>query len=218
MSKHPVQVVLASSSPRRQAFLRDLKLPFTVIPADIDETPLPGEAPAMLALRLASHKAQLVAAKFDAGERTVIIAADTVVALGDMLLGKPEDKADASRMLFLLRNCAHEVHSAVSVLDSATGQTETVVNTTTVWMRRYSDMEVALYVRSGDPMDKAGAYAIQHPTFEPARVINGCLSGVIGLPLGDLRDLLAHVGITLSTDVVPVCEAQTHFRCCQRQR
>ena len=196
MSKHPVQVVLASSSPRRQAFLRDLKLPFTVIPADIDETPLPG----------------------DAGERAVIIAADTVVALGDMLLGKPEDKADASRMLFLLRNCAHEVHSAVSVLDSATGQTETVVNTTTVWMRRYSDMEVALYVRSGDPMDKAGAYAIQHPTFEPARVINGCLSGVMGLPLGDLRDLLAHVGITLSTDVVPVCEAQTHFRCCQRQR
>jgi septum formation protein len=218
VSIYPVQVVLASSSPRRQAFLRDLKLPFTVIPADIDETPQPGESPIPLALRLASHKAQAVAAQLDRGERAVVIAADTVVALGDTLLGKPEDKADASRMLFLLRDCAHDVHSAVSVVDSATGQTETVVNTTTVWMRRYSDIEVAAYVRSGDPLDKAGAYAIQHPTFEPAQVINGCLSGVVGLPLGDLRDLLARVGITLLTDVVPVCEAQTHFRCCQRQR
>jgi septum formation protein len=218
VSIHPVQVVLASSSPRRQAFLRDLNVPFTVMPADIDETPQPGELPTTLALRLASHKAQAVAARFDGGERAVIIAADTVVALGETLLGKPEDKADASRMLFLLRDCAHEVHSAVSVHDTATGQTETVVNTTTVWMRRYSDTEVALYVRSGDPLDKAGAYAIQHPTFEPAQLINGCLSGVVGLPLGDLRDLLANMGIELPTDVVSVCEAQTHFRCCQRQR
>lgn len=213
-----MQMVLASSSPRRQAFLHDLKLEFKVMPADVDETPQPGEAPTRLASRLASTKAQAVAAKFKPDERVVIIAADTVVASGETILGKPEDKVDAARMLLLLRGCAHEVHSAVSVLDSATGHLETVVNTTTVWMRNYSDVEVAIYVKSGDPLDKAGAYAIQHPDFAPAKVIRGCLSGVVGLPLGDLRELLSHVGIHVTADVVAVCEAQNHFICCQRQR
>ncbi len=186
------------------------------MPADVDETPQPGEAPTQLASRLATMKAQAVAAKFNNDERVVIIAADTVVASGETILGKPEDKVDAARMLLLLRGCAHEVHSAVSVLDSATGQLETVVNTTTVWMRNYSDVEVAIYVKSGDPMDKAGAYAIQHPDFAPAKVISGCLSGVVGLPLGDLRELLSHVGIHVTADVAAVCEAKNHFVCCQR--
>jgi septum formation protein len=215
-----MQVVLASSSPRRQAYLHDLNMDFKVMPADIDETPQPGEAPTQLASRLASTKAQAVAAKFNAteNERIVVIAADTVVASGETILGKPEDRADATRMLLLLRGCAHEVHSAVSVLDSATGHLETLVNTTTVWMRNYSDVEVAIYVKSGDPMDKAGAYAIQHPDFAPAKVISGCLSGVVGLPLGDLRELLSHVGISMTADVATVCEAHNHFICCQRQR
>lgn len=213
-----MQMVLASSSPRRQAFLHDLHVDFKVMPADVDETPQPGEAPTRLASRLASLKAQATAAKFNADERVVVIAADTVVASGEMILGKPEDKVDAARMLLLLRGCAHEVHSAVSVLDSATGHLETVVNTTTVWMRNYSDVEVAIYVKSGDPLDKAGAYAIQHLDFDPAKVISGCLSGVVGLPLGDLRKLLSHVGITIPADVAAICEAQTHFACCQRQR
>ncbi len=214
------RLILASSSPRRQAYLHDLGLAFTALPADIDETPEADETPIALASRLASSKAQAVAARFftDASkdEQVVIIAADTVVALDQLLLGKPEDKVDASRMLMLLRGGAHEVHSAVSVLDGATGHAETVVNTTAVWMRHYSDTEVALYVESGDPLDKAGAYAIQHPSFDPAQMIGGCLSGVVGLPLGDLRDLLAHVGVELPGNVVAVCEAQTHFACCQR--
>jgi predicted house-cleaning NTP pyrophosphatase (Maf/HAM1 superfamily) len=121
-------------------------------------------------------------------------------------------------MLLLLRDRDHEVHSAVSVLEKATGQAETVVNTTVVWMRNYSDTEIAVYVESGDPLDKAGAYAIQHPTFDPAQTISGCLSGVMGLPLGVLRDLLAQIGVSLPCDVVTVCEAQTHFTCCQRKR
>jgi MAF protein len=159
-----------------------------------------------------------VAARLDAGQVAVVIAADTVVALGDLLLGKPEDEADASRMLDLLRGREHEVHSAVSVVDTANGHTETVVNTTRVWMRDYSQSEIARYVESGDPMDKAGAYAIQHPEFNPARRISGCLSGVVGLPLGDFYVLLQQVGVEISTDVVSVCEAQTHFPCCRRQR
>ena len=210
------QLVLASSSPRRQAFLRELGLHFTVLPADIDETPLPDEEPIALAARLASSKAATVAASVAAG--AVVIAADTVVALGKELLGKPEDDADATRMLLVLRDKAHEVHSAVSVLDASTGFMETVVSTTEVWMRDYSDDDVARYVETGDPLDKAGAYAIQHPTFKPASSIRGCLSGVVGLPLEDMRALLARAGVEVPRDIVAVCEQQTHFPCCQRQR
>lgn len=212
------RLVLASSSPRRQAFLRELGLDFTVVPADIDETPRRDEAPTALASRLASSKAQAVAEKLSPGEAAVVVAADTVVAMGMLLLGKPEDKADASRMLKILRGSAHQVHSAISVLDTASGYLETKVNTTMVWMRHYSDMEVALYVDSGDPLDKAGAYAIQHPTFDPAQMIGGCLSGVVGLPLGDLRELLQAVGVEIPGDVVAVCTAQKHFTCCQHKR
>lgn len=218
MTNELKRVVLASSSPRRQVFLRDLGLSFTVLPADINETPLPNEAPIALAKRLASSKARAVAQKLPAYSCAVIIAADTVVAMDETLLGKPEDKADASRMLLLLRDRDHEVHSAISVLNMATGQAETIVNTTHVWMRNYSDTEIAIYVDSGDPLDKAGAYAIQHPSFDPAETISGCLSGVMGLPLGNLRDLLANSGVELPIDVVTVCEAQTHFTCCHRKR
>lgn len=212
-----VPLVLASSSPRRQAFLRELGLSFRIVPADIDETPLPEEAPTVLAARLAGSKAQAVAGKLrEQGETAVIIAADTVVALGQILLGKPENNADAKHMLTLLRDRAHEVHSAVSVLEMRSQYQRTIINTTTVWMRDYSDAEIGLYVESGDPMDKAGAYAIQHPTFDPAQRISGCLSGVMGLPLGELRHLLEDSGIVLPRSVVEVCEAQTHFPCCQR--
>jgi septum formation protein len=145
----------------------------------------------------------------------VVIAADTVVAKGNLLLGKPEDAHDARRMLEILRADAHEVHSAVAILDTAGGQPATRVNSTTVQMRAYTDAEITAYVASGDPMDKAGAYAIQHPEFRPAVSVTGCLSSVVGLPLGDLQDLLAEVGITVGP-VAAVCEAQTHFACCRR--
>jgi MAF protein len=216
---NPVKkIVLASSSPRRQAFLRDLGLAFAVIPADIDETPLPSESPLDLVTRLASSKARSVALRLPATEQAVVIAADTVVALGQTSLNKPVDKPDAVRMLTELRNVVHEVHSAVSIVDTTTGYAETVVNSTHVWMRNYSDAEIDRYVDSGDPMDKAGAYAIQHPGFNPAQEIQGCLSGVMGLPLGDLQELLTRMGVEMPKNVVAVCETQTHFGCCQRTR
>ena len=211
-------LLLASSSPRRQAFLRELGLSFGVMAADIDETPLPDEEPIGLASRLATTKAQAVAKRLAPDVHAVIIAADTVVAMGPMLLGKPEDKADASRMLALLRDRDHEVHSAICVLDTASGHSQTMVNTTVVWMRNYSDTEIAVYVESGDPLDKAGGYAIQHAEFDPVQTIGGCLSGVIGLPLDDLRMLLEGVAVNLSCDVATVCEGQTHFACCRRKR
>ncbi|MCC6168729.1 MAG: septum formation protein Maf [Caldilineaceae bacterium] len=207
-------VVLASASPRRQAFLAELGLDFVAVPADVDETPQPGEHPVALAARLAEIKARSVAERLGPGPRRVIVAADTVVALGDLLLGKPEDDADAWRMLDLLRDGPHQVHSAVSVLDTGDGSVRTQVNSTTVVMRPYTDAEIDAYIAGGDPMDKAGAYAIQHPGFAPAAAVAGCLSGVMGLPLGALADLLREVGIDLPP-VAPVCQRQTSFRCCR---
>jgi len=208
-------LILASGSPRRRALLTDLGAVYDVRVADVDETPRPDEKPADLAARLAASKAAAVALR--QGEvDALVIAADTVVALGDDVLGKPVDDADATAMLVKLRARPHEVITAVCVRECGTGREVPAVNTTTVVMRDYSDAEIAAYVASGDPHDKAGAYAIQHPVFAPAATIDGCLSTVVGLPLGDLTDLLAAFGVRLPCAVVEVCERQTHFPCCRR--
>ncbi len=210
------KIILASGSPRRQQFLRELGLPFVVQVANIDETPQPAEAPIALALRLATTKAKAVATRLDTTEHDyVIIAADTVVALGQELLGKPVDDADATQMLTALRDRPHEVHTGVSVLRWPDGEQQSCVNTTQVQMRNYSDAEIAAYVATGDPLDKAGGYAIQHPDFAPVCALNGCMAGVIGLPLGDLRTLLKTVGVDVTAAIPPVCRRQTAFACCQ---
>ena len=173
-------IILASGSPRRQQFLRELGLVFEVVVADIDETPAPDELPDALAYRLAGQKAAAVAARLPQPSTALIIAADTVVAQGNQLLGKPTNESEAAAMLQQLCNRPHYVHSSVCVLDSGSDQMLIRVNSTEVWMRNYDDDELAAYVASGDPLDKAGAYAIQHPDFAPVRALNGCISGVIG--------------------------------------
>ncbi len=210
-------LTLASASPRRQAFLQDLGFDFSLMPVDVDESPLPSELPIPLARRLAESKARAAAARLgEAGAPRLIVGADTVVALGDETYGKPCDEADAARMLRALRDRAHQVHSAVCVLALPDGEASTSVNSTTVLMRNYTDEEIRAYVATGDPLDKAGAYAIQHATFAPAASLDGCLTGVMGLPLGDMCLLLARYGVFPSSPVVEVCEGQTHFRCCRR--
>ncbi len=212
------QLILASQSPRRQQFLRDLDLTFVIMAADIDETPRAGETPVILARRLAEEKARAVAGTLPAdGPPALIIAADTVVALGDRLLGKPASADEAAAMLARLRGAQHSVHSGVSVLSTGDGRQSTRVNSTWVTMRAYTDAEIAAYVASGDPLDKAGAYAIQHPAFAPVARLEGCLSGVMGLPLGDLRDLLAAFGVEIGRPLAPICEQHSdRFGCCQR--
>jgi septum formation protein len=212
------QLILASGSPRRQQFLRELQLAFTVLVADIDETPYLSEGPIALAQRLAETKARAVAARLNGGgDDYLIIAADTVVALGNQLLGKPADAAEATQMLTQLRDTEHEVHTGISLLAWPNGKQQSCVNTTQVRMRNYSDDEIEAYVATGDPLDKAGAYAIQHPEFAPVCGLQGCMSSVIGLPLGDLCELLTGAGLEVAQAVAPVCRRQTNFSCCQER-
>jgi len=217
---HPT-IILASASQRRQQFLRDLGLTFSIRLPDIDETPLPNEDPAAMTVRLAEAKAQAVARQLSAPcelsvpyENVLIIASDTTVALDGEIYGKPEHAADAMRMLRDLRNRTHEVISAVTVLQPATARIATRVNRTAVTMRNYSDAEISAYVASGDPMDKAGAYAIQSPEFAPVCALDGCFASVMGLPLVELCELLATFGVTTPRTPLQVCSTINPFPCC----
>ncbi len=216
----PPTLILASQSPRRQEFLRALGLTFQIRTADLDESRLDDESPAQMVERLAQAKAHAIAARLpaDAGP-TLILAADTTVALDDIELGKPVSADDAVNMLTILRSRPHQVHTAIHLL-SVPGQGEMVreagrLNSTTVHMRHYTDREMAAYIASGDALDKAGAYAIQHREFAPVERLTGCAAGVMGLPLADLRDLLADFGVTLHIDLAPICAGLTGAACCQ---
>jgi septum formation protein len=211
----PPQIVLASASQRRQQFLRDLGLTFTSLATDIDETPLPGEAPAAMALRLAIAKAHAAARRLD--DRTgaqLVIASDTTVAMDGVIYGKPEDAADATRMLRELRARSHQVVSALCLLRLPDGEQHTRVHWTDVAMRAYADEEIVAYVASGDPLDKAGAYGIQTAPFRPVLALRGCFASVMGLPLADLRDLLASFGVPIHAAVAAICDRYGAQECC----
>jgi septum formation protein len=145
---------------------------------------------------------------------TVIIACDTVVSLDGGLLGKPCDATEATRMLRRLREQAsHAVYSAVTLLEPATDRALTDVAETQLEMRAYTDAEIAAYVASGDPLDKAGAYAIQHPSFHPVARLQGCYANVMGLPLCHLSRCMRALGIEPSHDVPTACQAHTGYDC-----
>lgn len=203
-------IILASASPRRQAYLTRLNLSFTIQATNIDETPLPHESPTDLVRRLSYQKAAAVTSHHP---ETLIIGADTIVVLGDQILGKPTSPADAKRMLTLLRNRDHHVHSALTILQTPTLQYHTALSSTRVIMRNYTSAEIDSYIASGDPMDKAGAYAIQNPDFAPVIQISGCYAGVVGLPLGLLVEGLAMFGVVLQ-EVQGKCAGYTGQGCC----
>jgi MAF protein len=185
------RLVLASASPRRRELLRRLGLPFQVAVPAVDETPLPSEPPQQLAQRLAAAKATATLANLPAA---LVLAADTVVSLDGRSLGKPADAGEAVRMLQALRAREHAVITAVC-LARAGAQPNVSACCTRVWMRAYTAAEIAAYVASGDPFDKAGGYAIQHPTFRPVERLTGSYTNVVGLPLGLVRSLLRAVGL-----------------------
>jgi MAF protein len=184
-------ILLASNSPRRKQLLALGGWSFTVQPADVDETPFPNENPRAYTLRLALEKARVAAQR--ATPDTVVIASDTTVADGMQILGKPADADEATAMLVQLRDRAHWVYTAIAV--SFRDQVLTDVGETEVWMRDYGAEEIEAYVASGDPLDKAGAYAIQHAGFHPVTQITGCYASVMGLPVCHLARLLAQLEI-----------------------
>lgn len=193
MTQSPTtRLLLASASPRRRQLLEALGLPFTVSATALDEAALlrgPG-SPVDKALELARAKAAVAGP----GEEPYVIAADTIVWLGRDVLGKPASPGDAEEMLRTLRGRPHQVTTGVAVLRRDDEAIVADTATTTVWMRHYSPADILAYVATGDPLDKAGSYAIQHPQFRPAERIAGCYWNVVGLPLCVLLRLLAEAG------------------------
>lgn len=174
----------------------------------IDETPLPEEHPAAYVERLARHKAKQTAARWQ-GE-AFILAADTTVAIQDSkgkweILGKPQDAQEAERMLRHLRGCTHQVLTGLALLHTSTAQWWSDVCVSEVPVRNFSDAEMYAYIASGDPFDKAGAYAIQHAGFHPVENFSGCFANVMGLPLCHLVRLLERAGIQVKKNPALQC-------------
>jgi len=185
-----LKVVLASSSPRRHELLRLIGVEHDVIPADADESHAPGEKPEAHAERLARTKARAVAAD---RPHSLVIGADTIVVVDQHILGKPRDVADAARMLRILSNRTHVVMTAVAV--SFAGRTASLVEKVTVTFRDLTDDEIARYIATGEPMDKAGAYGIQGYGATIVRRIEGDYFAVMGLSLVRLVELMAELGV-----------------------
>jgi len=208
-------LILASQSPRRRELLRLLGLPFDVTISDVRETPRTGETPPELVTRLSRAKARK--ADLNGRRSALVIACDTIVALREgpaqaEILGKPRDARDARRMLRRLRGRSHAVYSAVTVENPGHAATTDLVETA-LTMRPYADAEIKAYVASGDPLDKAGAYAIQHEGFDPVERIQGCYASVMGLPLCHLARRLREWGMDLDTDVPTACQTHTDHVC-----
>jgi len=205
------RVILASASPRRAELLRAAGIPFEVHPAHVDESLHPGESPDVYVMRVAKEKAIAIAARLP---RRVVLAADTTVVVDEQILGKPEDEEDARRMLRMLSGRVHEVLSGVCLCGPAelqatnasearqdnsghdapqigsAQQCEIRLERTSVAFARLTDDEIAWYVSSGEPMDKAGAYAIQGLASRFVTRIDGSYSNVVGLPVALVCEML----------------------------
>ena len=205
-----ISLLLASQSPRRQELLALIGLPFAVKPVALDESVGVGESPLAYAQRLAREKAQLAVLQ---NPGTMVIAADTVVVDGGEALGKPADAPAAARMLRRLQRAPHSVVTALVVAGGSAAPLQHEHCSTTVVLRSFSEPELQRYIASGDPMDKAGAYAIQNAEFRPASNIGGCLANVIGLPLCHLTRALRRAGAHVAADVPRACQAHLQYSC-----
>lgn len=188
----PPPLVLASASPRRRQMLASLGLECTLEAPAVDETPLPGEAPADLVTRLALAKAQAVQRGHP---DAVVLAADTSVVVDGLILGKPEDTEDAGRMLRALSGREHEVVTGVALASAR--ETHTRVVRTRVRFRVLTDAQIAWYLETREPLDKAGAYGLQGRAGWFVASIDGSYSNVIGLPLAETLELLEQSGVAL---------------------
>lgn len=205
-------LTLASGSPRRREMLAWIGGLAEVLPVGVDESPGTREPAVARARRLGLAKARVAA-----GSRpgSLSLGADTVVVDGEDLLGKPADAVEAARMLDQLRGKDHQVITGLALIDGETGAEVVDVCQTRVPMRNYTDDEVAAYIASGEPMDKAGAYGIQDDGFRPVAVerLDGCYANVMGLPLCHLARSLRALRRPWPQDVPEVCQAHTGYLC-----
>lgn len=197
MTSHPL--LLASASPRRRQIIKLLGLDCSVCVPPADEEAMQHKYQGLLeelAPWLAKYKAAAALTLPEARDCTVI-AADTTVLLDEQVLGKPRDKAHARELLLALRGRKHHVVTGIAVSGFIDGKRTMLASSciTPVLMRPYSVAEIKDYIATGDPLDKAGAYGIQHPSFQPTQRIDGCYFNVVGLPLCALVDLLAEFRI-----------------------
>lgn len=209
---------------------------FAVLSAPVDEGVLPGEAPDEYVLRLAQSKARAVQALLHNQKATeqspdtempqVIVAADTAVVdpqdnysevssgrTVQGILGKPADAIEAETILRRLRGRTHQVYTGLAALRTGDDRLLCEVVVTDVSMRDYDDQEMETYIASGDPLDKAGAYAIQHPVFRPVQNLQGCYANVMGLPICHLARLLGSLGVYPAGDVAHACQGMTEYPC-----
>lgn len=187
-----MKFILASASPRRRELLASVGFDFDVIPSSVPELRDPGESPEEYVARLSREKAAAIAAKH--ADRW-IIAADTTVLLGEELLEKPEDHADARRMLATIAGKTHIVYTGVTLRNTAAGYHDTRVAESEVRMLPLSEQEIAWYVATGEPLDKAGAYAVQGIGGMFIDSVHGSYTNVVGLPLALLYQMLKRAGI-----------------------
>ncbi|MCZ7569119.1 MAG: Maf family protein [Ardenticatenaceae bacterium] len=212
MSEHGTNssLWLASASPRRHQLLSLLNLPFEVCTPNVSEQPLLSEPPAEMVKRLSRLKAQACAQHLDEGS---VVAADTIVVLLGRVLGKPQNEAEAGAMLRALRGRRHLVLTGHTTLNAATGKTITDVCESKVTIRAMSDKEIEAYIASGDPLDKAAAYAVQNEEFQPASEVIGCPANVMGLPVCHIaRDLYRH-GVALPPSRPRQCRIGYGYLC-----
>ena len=228
-------IVLASASPRRRELITLLGLPVEITSAGIDEVPLPGERAEAMAQRLSREKALTAARQFDRPHSAarILLASDTVVSLDGEPLGKPRDTVEARSMLRRLRGRTHQVYTAIMLLglqstsahcvapgaDAVGNGSSSAPNTITdlassdVPMRACTDMEIEAYIASGDPFDKAGAYAIQHSGFHPVANFQHCFANVMGLPLCHVVRALRQLDVEPPHDVPALCQTHLCYDC-----
>lgn len=210
MMNRPPELLLASNSPRRRELLALGGWPFGIQASNLDESLLPGEAPGAYVRRLALEKARAVESHAQPGQ--VILGADTSVVIDGEILGKPADSDHARQMLTRLRGRTHQVFTGVAAVRAGGPALSTIV-ITDVPMRPYSDEEIEQYLLTGDALDKAGAYGIQNPAFQPVAHMAGCYASVMGLPLCHLDVLLREMALPGQPGLAENCQSALNYAC-----
>ena len=207
--------ILASLSPRRRELLQLCGYPFDIITVPVDENSVTDPDPIQNCVQTAQLKAKSLSDDLMVFPKpqSIIIAADTIVSVDGQMLGKPGGTAEALHMLMLLRGRSHQVHTGVSVIDLESKREVHGHHTAKVTMRSYSDQEIIDYIDTGDPLDKAGAYAIQHPQFQPVAQLEGCFLGVMGLSICHLLQLLSQMNVPMIANMTLLNAAHQCYHC-----